>query len=135
MFASLRFGLALFVTGLLAASAALGLAQWQREARARTMAEAATGGHVDAGKVLIGRYGCGACHEIPSVPAASGRVGPSLEGFAGRAEIAGLLPNDPAELDLWLRQPQTVKPGNGMPNQGISETEARDIAAYLLTLN
>lgn len=133
--ASLRFGIALFMGSLAVAVLALGIAQWQRETRARTMAEAATGGHVDAGMASIRHYGCGACHEIPGIPEASGRVGPSLEGFAGRAEIAGLLANNPADLVFWLRSPQAVKPGTGMPNQGMSESEGRDMAAYLLTLD
>lgn len=133
--ASLRFGVALFMGGLAAAVLALGIVHWQRETRARTMAEAATGGHVDAATASIGHYGCGACHEIPGIPGASGRVGPSLKGFAGRVEIAGLLANNPADLVLWLRNPQAVKPGSGMPNQGMSESEGRDIAAYLLTLD
>lgn len=133
--ASLRFGLSLFVAGLMTAALALGLVRWQRETRTRAMAEEATGGHVEAGATQIERYGCGTCHEIPGIPAASGRVGPPLARFAGRAEIAGLLANQPAELIFWLRQPQTMKPGNGMPNQGITDIEARDIAAYLLTLD
>lgn len=135
MSASVRFGVALFGAGLIVAALALGLVRWQRETRTRTMAEEATGGRIEAGTALIERYGCGACHKIPGIPASSGRVGPSLEGFAVRTEIAGLLANEPAELAFWLREPQTVKPGNGMPNQGITAIEARDIAAYLLTLN
>jgi cytochrome c1 len=45
--------------------------------------------------------------------------------------IAGLLPNTPANLVLWLRHPQSVTPGNAMPDLGLTETQARDIAAYL----
>ncbi|WP_202814289.1 cytochrome c family protein [Aureimonas sp. AU4] len=133
--ASLRFALVLFFGGLAAAALALGVAQWQRETRSRIVAEAATGGDAGSGSTAIRRYGCGACHEIPGIPSASGHVGPSLEGFAGRAEIAGLLANNPAELVHWLREPQAVKPGSGMPNQGIDETDARHITAYLLSLD
>jgi cytochrome c1 len=34
----------------------------------------------------------------------------------------------------WLRDPQGVVPGNAMPDMGLSEDQARDIAAYLSTL-
>jgi cytochrome c1 len=34
----------------------------------------------------------------------------------------------------WIRDPQGVVPGNAMPDAGLSEQEARDMAAYLATL-
>jgi cytochrome c1 len=37
-------------------------------------------------------------------------------------------------LILWLQNPQAVEPGTVMPNLGLTEIEARDIAAYLYTL-
>jgi hypothetical protein len=51
-----------------------------------------------------------------------------------RIYIAGILRNTPDALIAWLRNPQTVVPGNAMPNMGLSESDARDIAAYLYTL-
>jgi len=33
-----------------------------------------------------------------------------------------------------IRDPQGVAPGNGMPNLGVSERDARNMAAYLYTL-
>jgi cytochrome c2 len=102
--------------------------------QARTHAEAMTGGHVDAGKAAIGRYNCGACHRIPGIAGATGATGPALNGIAVRAQIAGVLVNNPDNLARWLRAPQQVLPGNGMPDQGIGEQEARDMAAYLYTV-
>jgi cytochrome c1 len=49
-------------------------------------------------------------------------------------ELAGNLPNTPENLVRWIRQPQTIKPGNVMPDLGIGVRDARDIAAYLYTL-
>ena len=46
-----------------------------------------------------------------------------------------MLRNDPAALVRWIRYPQSVVPGNAMPNMGIGDQEARDIAAYLYTLS
>jgi cytochrome c1 len=35
----------------------------------------------------------------------------------------------------WLRDPQSVVPNNAMPNMDIDQQQARDIAAYLYTLD
>jgi cytochrome c1 len=34
----------------------------------------------------------------------------------------------------WLKDPQSIVPGNVMPNTGLSDKDARDVAAYLYTL-
>jgi cytochrome c1 len=65
---------------------------------------------------------------------ADGNVGPPLTRFGDRTYIAGMLRNTPPNLIRWIREPQAVIPGNAMPNMGISEVDARDIAAYLYTL-
>lgn len=134
MQASLRFGWGLLFAGVIGGALALGIAGWQRETRSQAMAEGSTGGRTEAGKALIGRYGCGACHDIPGIADAIGRVGPSLDGFSQRTEIAGVLPNQPDALVRWLQHPQAVVPGNGMPDQGVTPREARDIAAFLYTV-
>ncbi len=61
-------------------------------------------------------------------------VGPSLAGFGRRPYIAGTLQNDGANLVRWIRDPQAIEPGTVMPRLGVSETEARDIAAHLTAL-
>lgn len=132
--ASLRFVLALLALSFLAAVTSVAVLYRQEAAQARTTAEALTGGSAQAGQQAIGRYNCGACHQIPGIPSAVGGVGPSLSGIAVRAEIAGVLANDPANMIRWVRAPQHVVPGNGMPDQGVTERDARDIAAYLYTL-
>jgi cytochrome c1 len=92
------------------------------------------GGDPEAGRVLIAAYGCNACHRIPGIRQANGRVGPPLDGFGRRAYIAGRLPNRPAMLTTWLRDPTAIDPLTAMPAVGLSEAEARHIAAYLYTL-
>jgi cytochrome c2 len=86
------------------------------------------------GKVLVGRQACGACHQIPHIPQADGMVGPPLAGVARRTIIAGYLPNTPDNMARWVQSPQSVAPGNAMPDMGLSDRDARDIAAYLATL-
>ncbi len=97
-------------------------------------AAAMTGGTPARGKEIIRRYGCEACHSIPGVAGARGQVGPPLDGIGSRAYLAGRLPNDPSNMMRWIRDPQGVEPGTAMPRMGVTEADARDIAAYLYTL-
>jgi cytochrome c len=77
-------------------------------------------------------YGCGACHTIPGVTGARGRVGPPLDNFNRRAIIAGSLPNTEENLTRFIVAPPAIRPGTAMPVTGISEPEAREVALYLL---
>lgn len=92
------------------------------------------GGDAQRGKATIERYGCIACHTIPGVIGHGSNVGPPLTKMGLRAYVGGILPNTPDDLVRWLRNPPEVDPRTAMPNLGISEAEARDIAAYLYTL-
>lgn len=96
--------------------------------------EVSTGGNAEHGKQVIQGYGCGACHMIPGVQDARGLVGPPLMYFSQRTMIAGELPNTPENLVRWLRNPQSIEPKTAMPNLGLSESQASDVAAYLYTL-
>ena len=86
------------------------------------------------GAAVIGQAQCGACHEIPGIADAHGLVGPPLTEFGRRTMVAGMLPNTPDALVRWLRDPQGVTPGNGMPDTHLTDRQARDVAAYLYTL-
>jgi len=93
------------------------------------------GGDAGRGRIAITRAGCGSCHEIPGVADAHGLSGPPLTRFARRTVVAGLLPNTPENLVRWLREPQAVVPNNAMPDTGLSDAQARDVAAYLYALD
>lgn len=131
---SLRFILILLAVATVGAILSVAGIYGQDDRQARTMAEQLTGGSAAYGKAAIQRHGCGACHVIPGVSGGDGQVGPSLAGVATRTELAGRLANTPPNMRLWLRHPQQVVPGNGMPDMPLSEQEARDISAYLYTL-
>ena len=88
----------------------------------------------DRGRVLIGDVGCGACHRIPGVPGARGRVGPSLRGFGERNFIAGTVPNRFDLLASWVRDAPALRPDTAMPSMPLNDGEAGDVAAYLYTL-
>lgn len=97
-------------------------------------AEQVHAGDPARGRTLISTYGCGSCHEVPGVDGANGLVGPPLNQFGKRSYIAGMLPNNATNLQKWIMNPQSVVPGNAMPNLGVSAVDAQDIAAYLLSL-
>lgn len=86
------------------------------------------------GAALIAQIGCGSCHIIPGVRGAQGLVGPPLDHMSRRIFIAGLLRNTPDNMMRWIMHPQATVPGNAMPEMGIGNAEARDIASYLSTL-
>jgi cytochrome c2 len=81
-----------------------------------------------------GAHGCAACHAIPGVRGPQGVVGPPLDGMARRGFIAGQLPNTPDVLVAFLQNPPALVPQTGMPDTRLSLDDARDIAAYLYTL-
>jgi cytochrome c2 len=101
------------------------------EADARALTN---GGDAARGNELIRSYGCGSCHTIPRVPGAESTVGPSLAGEATRAYIAGVTPNTPENMIRWIMNPPSVDDKTAMPNLHVNAADARDIAAYIYTL-
>lgn len=89
------------------------------------------GGNADRGAQLVQAYGCGACHTIAGIRGADADIGPPLVDFGDRRLIAGRLPNTLPNLLHWLENPQAVAPGTVMPNLGLAQPQARDLAAYL----
>jgi cytochrome c2 len=88
----------------------------------------------EQGRLLLQQFGCGACHRIPGVAAAEGAVGPPLAGIAERVYLAGVLPNTPDNMVVWIRAPQDVDPLTAMPDLQVSEPHARAMVAYLYQL-
>jgi cytochrome c2 len=93
-----------------------------------------TGGDPDRGVHAIGRYGCGSCHTIPGIRGANALVGPPLTRIASRSYLAGEIQNTPANMVRWIQHPRAIEKGTVMPEMGVTEGDARDIAAYLYTL-
>jgi len=83
------------------------------------------------GRQLLARYGCAACHEIKGIAHADSKVGPSLTGMREQSYVAGVVPNTADNLIRWIRHPRAVDPKTAMPELGVSEAQARDMAAYL----
>jgi cytochrome c oxidase assembly factor CtaG len=114
--------------------AMLGIAGCRRgSAMTAEAAAQITGGNPERGALAIRQYGCAACHSIPGIPGARGTVGPALGGIGGRPYIAGVLTNTPGNLTRWIQDPQKIDSLTAMPDVGVTEPVARDIASYLYT--
>lgn len=92
-------------------------------------------GDAQQGETKLARFECGACHIIPGIPGAVGRVGPTLAAYSSRTYVAGKFPNEPETLVRFIRDPPAMAPLTGMPSIGLTDQDARDIAAYLYELD
>ena len=81
-------------------------------------------------QALIARN-CAACHQVPGVPAAKGRVGPALTQMSHQQTVAGHFLNTPQNLIRWIEHPQDLLPGDVMPEMGLTHEQARKIATFL----
>jgi cytochrome c len=107
---------------------------WQERSRIDQDARALTGGIPDRGRHLLRTAGCIHCHVIPGVPGEGGLIGPPLTRVGERMYIAGVLTNTPDNLVRWIVNPKAVDPMTAMPAVGVTEQQARHIAAYLYTV-
>ncbi len=77
---------------------------------------------------LIYEQKCADCHT-------NAAKGPDLTHIASRQTLgAALSPNNPANLALWVEKPQSVKPGNRMPDQQLSRDEIAALTSWLGSL-
>jgi len=130
-----RFGATDTASRLLLALMALALATAACSGnKVEQEAAAMTGGDVARGRTAIGKYGCAGCHTIPGVEGAVATVGPPLTQIARRQYLGGHVINTPDNMMKWLQHPQQIDPKNAMPDMGVTDQDARDIAAFLYTL-
>ncbi|OWV65440.1 cytochrome C [Rhizobium sp. R634] len=113
-------------------TAAFGLTDiYRQQSERRAAAIALTKGDPARAPMIFRRYGCAGCHTIPGIAGADGKVGGDLSGLRQRVYVAGVLNNSADNLVDWIVTPQSYSPKTAMPATGISEQEARDLAAYL----
>ena len=87
------------------------------------------------GQRALYQYACHACHTIPGITGSRSNVGPPLTGIANRQLIGGKLANNQENMIRWLRHTREVDPLTAMPQMNVSERDARDMAAFLATLD
>ncbi len=91
-------------------------------------------GDEERGRAALRQFGCGTCHVIPGITGARGLTGPPLDRYARRVYVAGKWPNNPDVLVRFIVDPPAMAPRTAMPATGVSVAQARDIAAYLYSL-
>jgi cytochrome c2 len=120
-----------FLVGAMAAAAITAVLAWTSQQQNEAIARAMTGGDPARAPDLLRRYGCAGCHTISGIAGADGEVGPPLSGLVHRVYVGGVATNTADHMVQWIRSPQSLSPRSVMPPSGISEAEARDVAAYL----
>ena len=86
------------------------------------------------GRRLFMNSQCASCHTISGTPA-QGTVGPTLTHVGSRTSLAAdEIPNTPAWMTAWIHNPQKIKPGNRMPDLGLSSPQIAAVVAYLESL-
>jgi len=87
-----------------------------------------------AGKRVFETTACINCHAVAGTPA-NGRFGPDLTHLMSRSTLgSGAAENTPANLRLWIQNPDAFKPGSLMPAMKLSDADLDAVTAYLETL-
>jgi cytochrome c oxidase subunit II len=77
---------------------------------------------------------CMSCH---AVDVNGLGMGPNLNGFGSRIQVAGVLENTPENVALWIHNPDKQKTGNKMPPFGkeaggtLDDAQINSIVQYL----
>lgn len=77
---------------------------------------------------------CVMCHAINGTPAGS-NIGPNLTHVGSRTMIAAAtLSNTREHMAQWIKDSQTFKPGNRMPQHNLSDADLQALVEYLQSL-
>ncbi|HEY6152256.1 MAG TPA: cytochrome c oxidase subunit II [Candidatus Udaeobacter sp.] len=107
--------------------------QWQ-QAQLKP-AQAPTSNAAVKGVEVFRTSSCINCHAINGVPGANLRVAPDLTHVGSRKQLAsGMIDNTPANMRLWLKSPQHIKPGALMPDFSFTDEQLDQLATYLSAL-
>ena len=90
-----------------------------------------TGGDPARGKIAIRHYGCMACHTVDGIRESEALVGRPLTRMASRSYLAGNMKNNPENMIRWIQKPREIHSDTAMPDTGVTQSDARDIASYL----
>ncbi len=94
--------------------------------------EAPTETLANEGRELFEGLGCIGCHAIGGSGTAAG---PALTNFGDRESLAGYLDVTDENIAQWIRDPQSLKQGNGMPAfPDVTDEEVEALTAYLKSL-
>lgn len=90
---------------------------------------------VSAGRQVFETHACMNCHTIRGT-AADGRFGPDLTHLMSRQTLAsGVAPNTPENLQQWIANPDSIKPGALMPSMRLDPEQLKQVTEYLTSLH
>jgi len=78
---------------------------------------------VRMGRMVVNMKGCTGCHRIGKLSLQRITIGPDLTSVGDRLKEAWIY--------SWVKNPQKYRPDTLMPNLGLSDMQARAVAAYL----
>jgi cytochrome c1 len=101
---------------------------------------ALAGANVALGREVLDSKGCGLCHRMSGTPALRGATLPTDVAAHDAPRAVRLAPDlrftrerwSATTLVRWLLDPVSIKADTLMPKMGLTEAEARSVAAYLL---
>jgi cytochrome c oxidase subunit 2 len=107
---------------------------WVRSQSRSAVAVALTNADAAKGREIFEATSCINCHTVRGT-VADGRFGPDLTHLMSRETIAaGAATNTPANLKLWIEDPDAIKPGSLMPAMRLTEQDLNSLTAYMETL-
>ncbi|HEU5182533.1 MAG TPA: c-type cytochrome [Candidatus Polarisedimenticolia bacterium] len=87
-------------------------------------------GDAKKGETIVTSFGCLGCHAVARLEKAAvplrRRFGPNLDGIGAKAK--------PEWIYAWVRDPKSYFPETRMPDLRLTDQEALDVTAYLMTL-
>jgi cytochrome c oxidase subunit 2 len=90
---------------------------------------------VAKGRQVFESTACINCHTIAGTDA-KGKFGPDLTHLMSRETIAaGAALNNRENLRLWVKDPESIKPGSLMPAMQLDEQDLNAVTDYLLSLH
>lgn len=110
--------------------------QWVAASKAVKEPEKAETAQAQAGQEVFNNS-CIGCHAV--TPANStpeqARMGPNLTDFGNRSRVAGILEHNEENIKKWLKDPESIKPGNKMTGKyNLSDEEIDAVTQYLMGL-
>ncbi len=92
-----------------------------------------SGGNIEKGKQIVSEVGCKACHvvegdeRVRQLRGKSYDIAPELTRIGSKTNAKWLYE--------WIRNPKKYRPNTTMPSLRLTDSEAKDVVAYLMTLN
>jgi len=97
-----------------------------------TQSGAYLGGNSEHGKLVVDAVGCKACHVVENDERVRQLRGTSYDIAPELTRVGSKV--NPDWLFDWVRNPKHFSPDTRMPNLRLTDGEAKDIVAYLMTL-